>query len=1219
MIRIKNIGAKYISGKWSTALVFSALLMASIPLRLTANSFQNGLNPNSKLIKQTNNRASQPLPLSQALDLLGKTHNIDFTYRIDLLNNITVNYNPDPNSNPLNTLENLLQGTGLKYKQFTSGRIVVYKEKNRALQNEIKDKELNTPPLNTQPKKEENNQDLSPKNNKNAILITGTVKDSDGNPLIGASIVLKSNPSIGTIVDVEGNFTLDLPEATKGILIFSYIGYLNKEVTIEGSKAMNIILESNNTALDEVIVVGYGSQRRADVIGAVSSVKGENLNTKNVSNFDAALQGMAAGVSVLSQSGKPGAPSSIKIRGANSIQSSTEPLWVIDGMPVFSSPTGLGSSNQNPMSLINPNDIENIQILKDAAATSIYGSRGSNGVIIVTTKSGKNNKGTTNVNISSGVSDLTRTPYDVGYVNTQEWFQVMDAAYQNTFGRNFKIQDYYQFAPLAFDEIDRAQIESLNINTDWYNEVFRMGSFTDINVSSSKGTEKGSYYLSGNYRSEKGVLNYNQLDRLSLRSNLNFEPFNNLNFETKLSFSYTNNERREDDMTTLIKFALPWMPVYNPENPNVYFNPYVSGNIAAKNDAKNALNNVKQYRALGNVALQYNFPFVKGLFLRTELSADIIQSNLVDWRSRNIRLDGGKNPSAYAREEAVTYQSINYNVYSNYNTTFGKHSINAVLGVEAQRISQYERILAGEGLVGNYQELGNPKVPLNIDARKNNERYLLGYFGRVNYKYNDKYLFGVSARRDGSSVFSSGNRWGTFVAVSGGWILSEENFMQFLNKDIYLKLRGSYGETGNQSIPNNLQTINYFDRVVYGNRQDGGNGTLPSNLPVSDLTWETTRSTDIGLDFGVFKNRINGTIAYYHRFVDGMLLEAQLPTSAGVSPSREDADFGFLNTVEGEATNKIWSNIGSMVNSGFEFELYTVNFDRNNFKWTTSFNIAFNNNIIKGLTPDLDQSGSGITSSYSISRTGNRRNVWFVADYAGINPDNGVPYIYVLDKTRFKERGETKRLQTSSGQDSLILATRANIRENRFLQGNKSSDPVFYGGLNNRFEYKGFDLSVFLAFSGGNYLLDYDRQVGVYPNETRLILKEVLTNSWSKPGDQAKYPNLVARQTHEVSEGQFASDFGDENVFHNRELYKADFLRLRNISFGYNLPANLLNKMHLQGARFYISGNNLWTKTSYPGFDPEGIPNQAGGVHVLYNNTPIPQLKSFIIGLDIKI
>ncbi|MFN7117845.1 MAG: SusC/RagA family TonB-linked outer membrane protein, partial [Saprospiraceae bacterium] len=639
MILTKNIRPKLNVHHNAKGILLLVSLLCSAQFHLWAANFQKYNNARATLIHQVNNRAEQPITLAQALDLLGKKHNINFTYRIDLLNDITVNYQPDASADPLKILEDLLQGTGLKYKQFGKRRIVIYENKNDTIQKENTQQEPNKQEPSRQIIREENAQNQEITLKKNTVSINGTVKDSEGNPLIGASVILKSNITLGTTTDVDGAFTLELPDAN-GTLVVSYIGYLSQELPLEGRTEVTVVLQPSSMALDEVIVVGYGTQRRADVIGAVSSLKGESLNTKNVSTFDAALQGMAAGVSVLSQSGKPGAPSSIKIRGANSIQSSTEPLWVIDGMPVFSSPTGLGSSNQNPMSLINPNDIESIQVLKDAAATSIYGSRGSNGVIIVTTKSGKNGKGTLNVNVSSGISDLTRTPYDMGYVNTQEWFQVMDQAYQNTFGRNFKMQDYYQLAPLAFDEITRAQIEAGNINTDWYDEIFRMGSFTDINLSSSKGAEKSAYYLSANYRSDKGVLDHNQLDRLSVRSNLNFEPFDNLLFETRLSFSYTNNERRDEDMTTLIKFSLPWMPVYNPENPGVYFNPYATGNIRARNDPNNTLNNVKQYRALGNFALQYNLPYVKGLSLRTEFSADIIQSNLVDWRSRNIRLDG---------------------------------------------------------------------------------------------------------------------------------------------------------------------------------------------------------------------------------------------------------------------------------------------------------------------------------------------------------------------------------------------------------------------------------------------------------------------------------------------------------------------------------------------------------------------------------------------------
>ncbi|MEM1216559.1 MAG: SusC/RagA family TonB-linked outer membrane protein, partial [Bacteroidota bacterium] len=728
--------------------------------------------------------------------------------------------------------------------------------------------------------------------------------------------------------------------------------------------------------------------------------------------------------------------------------------------------------------------------------------------------------------------------------------------------------------------------------------------------------EKGAYYVSGNYRSDKGVLDHNQLDRLSLRSNLQFEPIKNLRIETRLNFSYTNNERREDDMTTLTKFSLPWMPVYDPNNPNNYFNPYADANIAAANDPQNTLNNVKQYRGLANLSVQYSLPQIKGLAFRTELSTDLIQSNLVNWNSRAIRLNGDKDPSAGAREEAVTFQSINYNGYLNFDREFGKLGISAVLGAEAQRTSEYQRILAGEGLVGNYQELGNPGTPLTVEARLDNERYLLGYFGRLNLRLGYRYLLGISARRDGSSAFAADQRWGNFVALSTGWILSEEPFLDFLPSDVYLKVRASYGETGNQNVPNNLQAINYFDRVVYGDRSMASNGTLPSNLPVDDLTWETSRSADLGLDFGVWNNRLSGTVGYYRRLVDGMLLEAQLPASAGVSPNRDIVDFGFVNTVEN--TNKIWSNIGNMLNTGLEIELNTVNISRPNFSWNTSFNISFNENRIKGLTPDLDQGGGGITSAYTISRTGNRRNVWYVADWAGVDPATGVPQVYALDQEHFIETGNTRRLQDDNGEDVLILGTRANIRENRFIQDEKSSDPTYYGGITNRLTYKGWDFSFFFAFSGGNYLLDYDRQTAAYPNETRLVLRDVLSDSWRNPGDVATYPNLVARQTHEVSDGEFISDFGDEDVFHNRELYAADFVRLRNVTLGYNFPKAKLERLRLSRLRLYCTATNLLTFTEYPGFDPEGIPNQITQAHILYWNTPIPQLKTFTVGIDVN-
>jgi hypothetical protein len=431
-------------------------------------------------------------------------------------------------------------------------------------------------------------------------------------------------------------------------------------------------------------------------------------------------------------------------------------------------------------------------------------------------------------------------------------------------------------------------------------------------------------------------------------------------------------------------------------------------------------------------------------------------------------------------------------------------------------------------------------------------------------------------------------------------VLSDEQFMSFLGKSTFLKLRGSYGETGNQNVQSGLDVVNYNGSLVFGSQSiQGVNGTMPINLAVGDLTWESTKSTDVGIDFGFLENRINGSVAYYHRLVYDMLLPAPVPVSAGV--------FGGPYDFE---TNAIMSNIGNLVNSGLELELHSVNINTNGFRWTTDFNISFNKNVIQSLTPEADQGGKGIVSETTVSRKDNIRGEWFVADYAGVDRATGVPMIYALDKEEYDLTGNTIRLKDKSGIDSLIYATTTNIRGNRFYQVGKSADPKYYGGLTNTFTYKGFDFGFMFAFSGGNYILDYDRQLAAVPSETRILLKELYDNSWKQVGDVAKYPLLTARGTFIIG-GVANSDFGDSYVYHNRELYKGDFIRLRNVTLGYTIPSAITRKIKMQNMRVYINATNLLTFTQYPGFDPEG----AGLIY--YANT-IPQVKSFIFGLNLN-
>ncbi len=1040
---------------------------------------------------------------------------------------------------------------------------------------------------------------------KGKDTVKGKITDSENNTtLIGATVLLKGTNE-RTITDYDGNFLMVLEEPESSMLEITSIGYQKKLIAVNGATILNISLVPSTENLNEVIVIGYGLQKKRDVIGSVSTINVNELKTKSATSFDAGLQGLAAGVSVQSQSGAPGAPSIIKIRGTNSINSSTDPLWIIDGIPVYSNSWGLGASNVNPMATVNPNDIESIQILKDAAATSIYGSRASNGIILVTTKSGKKGVGSTSFNFSSGISSLSRTPKDVGYVNTNDWFKVMDAAYTNSFGRLFSMNDYYRFSPQAYTKLTRDQAE-LN-NTNWYDELFQNATFSEYNLSSTNGYEKGSFFLSGNYRKDKGVQVNNNMERFSVRSNVTFNPNKNLTFSAKINFSGSNVEKRNSGVTSIVTYALPWFPVMNPENDKQYFNAYTGSNPKALTDPDNRKNNVEQLRGMGVLSANYTVEQVKGLSFRTELSADIIQSNLVDWESRDIWLNGAQKPTARANEEAVTYKGYNFNIYGTYTKTTGDHSYTAVAGTEFTRSSQYSRILRGEGLIGKYQELGTPNVMSQMYGGLNGERYLMGYFGRADYKFKDKYIFGLSARQDGTSAFTADNRWGTFLAASAGWIITEEDFASFLGEDNFVKIRGSYGETGNQNVPSGLDVINYSGISPYGSKEIlGVNGTVPVNLMVADLTWESTKSADFGIDFGFMKNKLNGSLAYYHRLVYGMLLPAPVPVSAGVGSQ----DLNYDRSVYDLTTNRIWSNVGNMVNTGLELELHSVNIDQKGFRWTTDFNISFNRNIIKSLTEEADQSGKGIVSTTTVSRTGQRRNEWFIADYAGVDRISGIPMIFALDKENYEKSGETTRMKDLTGKDSLILATRTNINGNRFYQNSKSADPKYYGGLTNTFYYKGFDFGFLVSFSGGNYILDYDRQLAAVPSETRIALSELYDNSWKKPGDVVKYPQIVARGTFMVN-GVPNSDFGDSDVFHNRELYKGDYIKLRNIQIGYSLPAAQVKKWQIQSLRIYTSASNLFTASKYPGFDPEG----AG---LVFYSSAIPQLKSIMFGIDVK-
>lgn len=1035
-------------------------------------------------------------------------------------------------------------------------------------------------------------------NNLNAdLLIKGVVTDEKGEKIPGANITVKGSP-LGVMTNSNGEYAISVKDE-KAVLVFSFVGFVSQEVIVGKKNNINISLIVDDKTLDEVVVVGYGEIRKRDVIGNVATVSEKDLKRPSTSTFTTSLQGRATGVNIRETSGTPGSPVSVQVRGVNSINTGTDPLWIIDGMPVYSG-GGLGRTSgtvaQNPMASINPNDIQSIEILKDAAATAIYGSRGSNGVIIVTTKSGKKEKGKGNVTFdySSGISDLTRTPQSIGFANTSQWFQIMDIAKKNGGRGVFEPGDILN----ANFPTNISRADALNVNTNWFDYVLRKGSYKDANFSYTQGLEKGSIFASFSYRNDKAVNVGNDFDRFTARINVDIEPVKNLKTGAKLNVMYTDNYRNKTENSnpgnstgtvggfgSAIMGELPWYPVLDPNNPSGYWNPG-AGNLALVARRDLMLDNKKTYRAIGNLYLEYSIPSVKGLSIRTEASNDLIQDNATNWISGTI-LNSGKT-SVY--EGAITRTSYNYNAYLKYNRTFNEnHSITAVAGTESQITSMYTREMDGRDPVGYNQELGSssPGIKDNLAGYMNSERYLRSFFGRANYNFRNKYMIGASIRRDGSSAFSSNVRWGNFASLSGGWLISEEKFFEPLkNKINLLKLRGSFGQTGNESIPSNrnITTIINSASNRYGTTDIMAAGSSIS-IGNTEITWEKTNSYDVGFEFAFFNNRVSSSVAYYNQKVSDMLLQISTPPSAAIG--------------------SVFGNVGDMENSGLEFSINSFNVNTTHFKWNTSFNFSTNHNKILRLTPEMERQKGNILF------VGGSLGLFKMSDYAGIDPERGVHMIWEIDRAKYNETGQYVRTGRK------IPFTDTNSSLNEMVMKDKSSIPTFFGGFDNNFSYKGFDLGVLFTFSGGNYIYNSREKEWTAPSNGYWMKKaDLLEYSWTKPGQtDAKYPilfmegfapattawDLNAIDPKTGLTGYWtnpdinnlvnpnAKETYDKNgaLFLSKYLQKADYLRLKSLTLGYNFPKKLISNLYVENLRIYGSATNLLTFTEYTGFDPE--------------------------------
>jgi len=1006
-------------------------------------------------------------------------------------------------------------------------------------------------------------------------VISGKVTTNNSEPIAGASIVVKGARSIGTQTNGQGFFKLTVPENTK-TLEFSFISYKTKEVTITGS-TVNVTLEDENNDLSEVVVVGYGTQAKRDVTGALSQVKAKDLENLTVTSFESALQGKAAGVMVASQNGKLGQGITVRVRGAASVTAGSEPLYVVDGIPITSNSLSSTSSPTSPLADLNTNDIESIEVLKDASSSAIYGARASNGVVLITTKQGKAGKTAINFNALAGVSSPSNHRK---FMNAEQYVALMRRAGEGAANLEYGL-GYYDTLQDALDDYSgyiegrlnrysagNDDYQTYKVNSDWEKAAYADNPvYQQYDLNFTGGTDKTKYYIGGQALDQDGILVGNSYKRYTGRLNLTTQANSFIDVGINLNFTNSINNRLSNDnafSTPLQAVALsPITPFIDPRtglisgtlpgeasNFPVYYNPLIS--------IGNAFYKATVFRTIGKAFA--NVKIMKGLKFTSEFSVDNLNQNeesyygSLTFRNTGTANGNGDNISTFVL-------NTNTNNYFNYNTAIGsKSNLDAVLGTSYQKATtKYSTITGTDFPSDAYKKLGSAATKLTATSNENAYSFL-SYFFRANYKYDNKYLIGFSTRIDGSSRFGDNHRYGVFPAGSVGWVVSQEEFMKSFTTLSSLKLRASYGLTGNAEIGN------YSSRGLYsGNGAYGGlAGQLPTQIANPDLTWEKTKQLDLGLDFGIFNNRITGTFDYYEKKTTQLLLDVPIPETSGFSVKTQ--------------------NLGKLNNKGFELGINTENLV-GAFKWSTSITAAINKNKITDL-------GGQVLNSNEINAAvaGQAIGVFYLPEYAGVDAANG-DAIYYLNTTN--DDGTINRGTTNQINDA-----------QRIYAGNPN--PKYTFGLNNTFSFKNFDLAVFFQgvsgnkiFNGGGQYMSANGSNG-FDNQTLDQL-----NYWTTPGQVTNVPE---------------PRFGYGNGIGNSTRYLSDgsYIRLKTLSFGYTFPSQILSKIKLSKLRIYASAQNLLTITGYKGWDPEvNADFQSTNINQGVDFYSAPQPRVISLGLNI--
>jgi len=1028
------------------------------------------------------------------------------------------------------------------------------------------------------------------------ITVSGTVTDEKGISLPGVSIKVKGGTA-GTVTDNNGRFSIAVPN-NQSVLVFAYIGYISREVPVGNQSSLKITLQPDAKTLNDVVVVGYGTQTKAEFTGSAAKVSGENLKDLPVQSFDQGLAGKATGVSIGQPNGVLNNAPVIRIRGINSISLSSYPLIVVDGIPIN---TGNSSGNSvvanNPLGDINPADIESVNVLKDAASTAIYGSRAAAGVILITTKSGKTGKPRVNYEGWTGITNAVRLP---DLLDAEQFMLIKNEAVLNN-----KTLSGSATAPAA-SFFPTYNADGSMVNTNWLDEVYQTGISQNHTLNVSGGSETTKYYFSTNYSKQHGLLKTNEFTRKSARFNLEnkltsfIKLTSNINYNNSLNVSPQTGslEGNAFQLTAIARLATLSAPNVYAQNPDGSFNLSTTNTLGmgANTVSSNfynpaALLEYNHYtsendRVIANFAVDVNL--ARGLTYRLSYGIDRLK---IENKSFESAMHGpGFAAGGQANNNSILIDNWNLTHTLNYQTKIGdKNNLTLLAGYDVQKFRNSswgaQRTGLADSFFDNYEGSFLNIVPGTTNNSRS-EKAFASIFGRVSYDFDKKYFITLNYRRDGNSALGADKKYGNFGGVSGGWALSQEDFYKDTRmSDIMssVKLRASWGRVGNGNLSNNYGSLSLYNSTLYGTVptfafSQGGN---------TDLGWETSKQTNIGADLGFFQDRVTVDITYYNNNVDGLILNVPQSPSKGIPG------------------NAILQNVGAMYNRGLEFGISALVLKKGDFSWNTNFNYTHNKNMVTELFGSgTEIVGTTATSSETtnITRVGFPVGSLYGAVTAGVNPANG-QRIFVNAAGQQVQYSQA----VAAGQSRWTYldgsaAPAISVKDYQIL-GNAL--PTFYGGFNNTFKYKNFDMGVNFTYSGGNSIQNGTkatwRDQRFWNNST-----EVLTR-WTAPGQDTEIPRVVI--------GDLLSNGSSFPISANVE--KADFIRLQSASFGYRFPPEIFGKSGISSLRIYTQVFNAFLITKYTGQDPDisvnGNTNTTPGV----DKNSVPQGRTFTFGVNV--